>query len=694
MGNTNSSEERRTDLRGSFLTQKVTGDDDRVWRLRIGTGDGILDVFLTSARDGVRFDLQTGRRYIVAGARVCEPPGSDAHTEYACRSCGGRLREWTAVDDYPAVREALSTDDVEGEFYVVDEATDVSPLGDDSDDDPSSRVDDWRPWRTDPPAGYVCVDCDREYDSNQVNHASQSGHSAGQNLCHSPAPADTVGLATGGANDATTFRENVERGYTPQPDALAYEGLFHDYRFPTRGDTDAEGLFVPTCSQSVSTDPVTGDRERYLAVGLDSSLSMDDFERPSLDLVAVLDVSGSMSSRFDEYYYDATGTRRQVDPEDSTDESKMAAAAESLCALTEHLDPSDRFGVVLYNSRAHVAKPLRRIGSTDMDAIRRHIRDVQAGGGTDMAAGFDTARSLLDEDGDDDRERRLVFMTDAMPNRGTTGTADLIERVADAATDGIHTTFVGMGIDANAELMADLSAVRGANHQFVHSPAAFERRLGEEFDYLVSPLAYDLSLDVEATGHDVVGVYGSPNADAGTGRALHVETLFPTPTSDGESRGGVVLVQLDPVETDRTDGELHLHASWTERDGTDNQTTVSLPLRESGHDDDGVRKAVALTRYARTLRDWAQEVHDGEARNSDEIDDWRSPADCPQKRRSEHERESVPLRVTTEDAERFAALHSYLATECDALDDPSLSRELDVLEALCTVANGGLAVDR
>ncbi|MFC7137653.1 hypothetical protein ACFQRB_16730 [Halobaculum litoreum] len=101
----------------------------------------------------------------------------------------------------------------------------------------------------------------------------------------------SMGLATGGATDAGNFRENVREGYVPQPDALAYEGLVHDYQFPARGDTDAEGLFVPTCTQSVSSNPLTGGVERYLSIGLDSSLSAADFDRPALDLVAVLDAS-------------------------------------------------------------------------------------------------------------------------------------------------------------------------------------------------------------------------------------------------------------------------------------------------------------------------------------------------------------------------------------------------------------------
>jgi len=68
-----------------------------------------------------------------------------------------------------------------------------------------------------------------------------------------------------------------------------------------------------------------------------------------------------------------------------------------------------------------------------------------------------------------------------------------------------------MGLDANAELADILSGIRGANHYFIHSATEFERRLGEEFDYMVTPLVYDLNLDVDADGYEIEAVHGSPS---------------------------------------------------------------------------------------------------------------------------------------------------------------------------------------
>jgi hypothetical protein len=48
------------------------------------------------------------------------------------------------------------------------------------------------------------------------------------------------------------------------------------------------------------------------AVGLDSGMKAADFKRKQLNLVILLDISGSMGEAFNQYYYDANGTQQQL----------------------------------------------------------------------------------------------------------------------------------------------------------------------------------------------------------------------------------------------------------------------------------------------------------------------------------------------------------------------------------------------
>ncbi|QSG13554.1 vWFA domain containing protein (plasmid) [Halapricum desulfuricans] len=680
MSATHTADGERTDFTGAFITRRTIDiDGTSVHRLSFDGDETTQTLLIPAAADCNVHGLQTGRRYEITEARYCVPTAAADPSDERCPNCDAQLRHAVAIDTAPApLRQAAAELGINEPFFIATEQTRLVRAD-------RGTVDDWQPMDRDDRTrhtapDYVCDNCGEVFDDRDLHlPADGAREPAIESMEHSmmASSSDTMGLATGGAKDATNFRENIEQGYTPQPGAISTEGLFYDYYFETSGrraETDA--LFAPQYAAGVSKHPVTTETEHVLSVGLDSTLSTDDFERPRLDLVAVVDVSGSMDSPFDEYYYDEHGRRREVE---TSSERKIDAATRALCALTEQLDDEDRLGVVLYNNRAHVAKPLRDVGSTDMHAIREHIREVSAGGGTNMEDGFMAAWDLLqDAPAEPDSERRVVFMTDMMPNMGSTGETRLRELFADAAADGIHTTFLGIGLDENADLADAVSDVRGANHYFVHSVEEFEQRLGEEFAYMVSPLVFDLQLELDAEGCEVAAVHGAPGNDS-TDQLIHVTTLFPSPKADGETRGGVVLVELDVTDEDRA---VDLVASWVERDGSHHseRVAVELPRDMPSFDHSGVRKATALARYASLLRAWAEDVH-SRANGSAGVDDWIDAG-----RPDEQERESVPLTVPAKYGRQFKTLRAYLVAEANALGDDTLRQEIEVLETLCDEA--------
>jgi Ca-activated chloride channel family protein len=492
-----------------------------------------------------------------------------------------------------------------------------------------------------------------------------------------------VGLAAGGAKDIATFRRNVEEGYLPIPESLSYEGLFYNYYFDTGGDGSCSSTFCPTYSPAVTADPLSGETERYLTVGLNSGIATADFDRKKLNLVVVLDISGSMSASFDQYYYDRFGNRREV--EEPTDREKIAVARDALVSLTEQLRPGDRLGVVLYNNDSAVAKPLRPVEATDMDAIRDHIQeDIRAGGGTNLDAGLADATELLSEYSDADQssyENRMIVLTDAMPNLGDTTSGGLRGELEANAENNIHATFVGIGVDFNAELVDELTAVRGANYYAVHSAEEFERRLGEEFEYMVTPLVFDLQLELDAEGYDIEKVYGSTAAEEATGQLMSVNTLFASPSEGGKARGGVVLVQVDRQSEDAT---MTLRASWEGRDGTARETASEIEFPSGGPEqfaNTGVRKAVLLSRYADLLKRWMVYERDQQAV---EVKDGIEV--LPEEMLGRWEQQSDPLTVTPPYDERIRQFEQYFREKMSAIGDEELDQELAMLEGILAAA--------
>ena len=496
----------------------------------------------------------------------------------------------------------------------------------------------------------------------------------------------TLGLSVGGAQDVANFRANIEHGYLPLATDITPEGLFYDYYFDTGSDHTCDELFCPAYSKAVARNPLSGDMEAWLSVGLDSGLKAADFARPDLNLVVVLDVSGSMSSTLDSYYYDDPGSRPEFEYT-----TKMDAANRAVAGLTDMLGPDDRLGIVLFDNAAHVARPLLPMSGTDRDELKENIMRIYPDGGTYMEGGMRAGTGLFAGHEGHDRANRIIFLTDAMPNVGDTSPGGLLGMVEANADAGIHTTFVGMGLDFNTELVDHISKVRGANYYSVHSADEFNKRMVDEFDFMVTPLVFDLELSLESDDWAISRVYGSPDADRATGTILHVNTLFPSSSVDGEVRGGIILVRLEDRCIVDCTSPIMLRASYDTVDGASHVVeSVVEPFTAESYDNDGIRKGVLLARYADLMQSWI--VHQRAAVSSlteydQHFDDhgmlimWEWPW------LGHWERQSVPLHVSDHYADAFSLFRQYFDAEAAAIGDDTLRQELDILAAL--IGHGG-----
>ncbi len=492
------------------------------------------------------------------------------------------------------------------------------------------------------------------------------------------------GFSVGGAKDVNAFRDNVRNNYLPQETSINCEGLFYQYYFDTGARAPATHLFEPTYSCAVSRDWKTNDPEYFLAVGLNSNIKMGDFKRKKLNAVIVLDISGSMSGGFRDYYYDqqnragkGSGNGSESDPD--ADKSKLEVAGKAVCAVIDQLRDGDRFGMVVYDSQAYLAKPMRDVATTDLAAIKSHVMDLRPGSSTNMEDGLEKAREQFTPYLKADKteyENRIIFLTDAMPNNWDSNSYSVVELARGYASASIHTTFIGIGLDFNTDLIQDIAKVRGANYCAVHSSAEFKRRLGEEFEYLVTPMVFDLTLTMKAQGYEIEKVFGSPDADKATGQIMKVTTLFPAPTKNGESKGGLVLLRLKQRESN---AHLSLQVSYQDRNGKQemNESAVRfLDRTPDYYDNTGIRKGILLSRYVELMKTWISNERAAYAKVHGE------PVARPGDSYSAWEQVSVPLHVSATDRAAFAAFSSHFAHESRELQDKTLRSEIEILRML------------
>ncbi len=506
---------------------------------------------------------------------------------------------------------------------------------------------------------------------------------------------DGYGFSVGGAKDVDSFRRNVEAGFLPLPTDISVEGIYYDYYFDTGDTYRSDDLFYPSYCAAATCDPFTKKPEYYLTVGLNSG--MKSLERKKLNLVIVLDVSGSMKSTIAAYHYDGNGTPPARS--ESAPVQKIRAASESLLGLLDHLNERDRFGMVVFSTSGRLAKPLRLVGETDMPAVRSHIASLGADGDTNLSDGLRIAFGQYDDVAGGvagEYENRVVVLTDAMPNKGNIDDATLLATIDEQAAKGIHTTFIGIGIDFNSELVHGITTTRGGNYFSVQSSADFKQRLDEEFDLMVTPLVFDLALNLESSGYRIDRVFGSPGVDRASGSILKIDTLFPSRRVEKETRGGVVLLKLKRKhDFSPSDDEICLAVTFEDRHGKKHRSTRSIRFGdfEPEHfDNPGVRKAVLLARYAHMIQSWLLDARaPGGPRDGTYAlpDDFRVTYEqgimerpAPVSGLGRWERKSKPLSVNDHYRKLFADFRGHFASEMKEIDDASLYREVMILDKL------------
>ncbi|MBR2240916.1 MAG: VWA domain-containing protein [Clostridia bacterium] len=541
---------------------------------------------------------------------------------------------------------------------------------------------------------------------NIVSMSSESGVSSSVSNDFS-ANDSTLGFSVGGAKNVENFRKNIKNNYLPISTDLTYNGLFYDYYFDTgrSGNTNSEEMFYPTYSTAVSKDPISQKTEYYMTVGLNSNIKESDFQRKKLNIVVVMDISGSMSSGFNQYYYGGNALEGDMSKDKK---SKMQIANESLNCLIDQLKPDDRLGIVLFDNSAYLAKPVNLVGETDIEKIKEHILEITPKGGTNFEAGYKNGTELFTEEmiNNEEYENRIIVITDAMPNLGNTSKEGLTKYVKENAEKSIYTSFIGVGVDFNTEVIECLADVKGANYYSVHNSDEFKKIMGEEFDYMVTPLVFDLELKLDTDEYEIVQVYGTDTKDKISGTIMKVNTLFPSSrNSDGEVKGGVILLKVKPIGHEgeiigSTLPDTKIIVSYKDREGKkhENEQIVKFgSIAKEHYDNTGIRKAIVLTRYANLMKDWIlfermnylEKNLDVIIKNKILVTNETGIIECPytnvddvRKLLGENERESQAINVSEEYVDTLLKFKEYMKNEIKEIDDNEMNQEIEILDLL------------
>jgi Ca-activated chloride channel family protein len=228
-------------------------------------------------------------------------------------------------------------------------------------------------------------------------------------------PVSTFGADVDTVSYTLARRYLMDRDLLPPADAVRPEEIINalDYHYPAP-KTLEEG-FAPL----VSIFPAPWDAtKKLLSIGIKA---FTPEERPPLNLVALLDVSGSMA-----------------------EPDRLPLAKASLCLLVSQLDERDRVGVVTYAGTSGVA--LRPTSGANKETILRVLDRLQAGGSTAGFAGLQTAYQMAEDARDEAMISRIVLATDGDFNVGFSDPRQLRDFIIAKRDDGVFLNVLGYGM--------------------------------------------------------------------------------------------------------------------------------------------------------------------------------------------------------------------------------------------------------
>src|SRR5690606_32654034 len=180
-----------------------------------------------------------------------------------------------------------------------------------------------------------------------------------------------LGATVGGAQDIGLTRDLIARGLIPSSSSFTPEGLFSEHDLPIGGEAKPGYLFDVAAQAARFQSAAQPDVEVLAQVGFVSGIDAATFEPRPLNLVAVVDKSGSMSGE------------------------PLELVRRSLRQLVSQMGGDDQLTIALYGSTTHIHLPTTATTDANKDGILRAIDEIYSSGSTYMEAGlklgFDTA---------------------------------------------------------------------------------------------------------------------------------------------------------------------------------------------------------------------------------------------------------------------------------------------------------------
>lgn len=204
----------------------------------------------------------------------------------------------------------------------------------------------------------------------------------------------------------------------------------------------------------------------YVLLNLDARPTDEALPVPPLNICLVLDRSTSMKAE------------------------KMDLLKAAAINFLRDMRQEDIFSIVAFSDRAEVIIPAAH--QEDRKRLESRIRDIQAGGATEMLQGLQAGMDEVRQGRDARRINHVILLTDGH----TYGDEEAcLELAATASGEGIGITAMGLGDGWNDSFLDQVAGRTGNTSHYIASPQDIHKLLSEKFKNLSRLAAEEVTLE-------------------------------------------------------------------------------------------------------------------------------------------------------------------------------------------------------
>ena len=263
-------------------------------------------------------------------------------------------------------------------------------------------------------------------------------------------------------------RNSLTNGRLPPKDAVRVEEMInyfpYDYSAPEAGEA-----FRPTVS--VSQTPWNADTQ-IVQIGIQGAMPVIA-DRPSLNLVFLIDTSGSMNQQ-----------------------DKLPLLVQSFSLMLGQLRAEDQVAIVTYAGSA--GEVLEPTPASEKGKILAALQQLSAGGSTAGQEGLQQAYSVAERMADDGEVTRVILATDGDFNVGLSDPEALKDFIVQKRDSGTYLSVLGFGRgNLDDATMQALAQNGNGTAAYIDTLSEAQKVLVDQLTGALFPIADDVKIQVE-----------------------------------------------------------------------------------------------------------------------------------------------------------------------------------------------------